>query len=332
MNFHHLQYFWAVARDGNLTRTARRLQVSQSALSSQIRLLEGQLGQKLFAREGRGLVLTEAGKITLSYAEEIFAAGGELVSTLREGRRRRHVLRVGAVATLSRNFQRSFIRPVLQLEHVRLRLHSGSLEELLAQLSAHDLDLVLSNRPAAAGDGRRFRSRQLARQPVCIVSTRPDANFRFPEDLEHRAMILPGIASDLRTEFDSLCERLGVRPRVLAEVDDMATMRLLARDTDALVLVPSVVVREELREGLLHEMCMLPDLAESFYAITTDRRFQHPLLDELLQRDEAQLFQTPSMPAASQPASVQTAGVQPASAPRSSRRKSTGSKRPGTSL
>jgi LysR family transcriptional activator of nhaA len=145
-------------------------------------------------------------------------------------------------------------------------------------------------------------------------------------------MILPGIASDLRTEFDSLCERLGVRPRVLAEVDDMATMRLLARDTDALVLVPSVVVREELREGLLHEMCMLPDLAESFYAITTDRRFQHPLLDELLQRDEAQLFQTPSMPAASQPASVQTAGVQPASAPRSSRRKSTGSKRPGTSL
>jgi len=140
-------------------------------------------------------------------------------------------------------------------------------------------------------------------------------------------MILPGIASDLRTEFDSLCERLGVRPRVLAEVDDMATMRLLARDTDALVLVPSVVVREELREGLLHEMCMLPDLAESFYAITTDRRFQHPLLDELLQRDEAQLFQTPSMPAASQPASVQ-----PASAPRSSRRKSTGSKRPGTSL
>lgn len=298
MNFHHLQYFWAVAKDGNLTRTAKRLRVAQSALSAQIRQLEEQLGQKLFAREGRGLVLTEAGRIALAYAEEIFAAGGELVTTLASGRRSRRLLRLGAVATLSRNFQRSFVRPVLAHADVRLRLGSGSLEELLAQLAAHELDMVLSNRPAHADDARRFRSRRLARQPVSILSAQPVTGFRFPADLDRRPMILPGASSELRTEFDSLCERHGVRPRVLAEVDDMATMRLLARDGDALVLAPSVVVRDELRDGVVHEVCTLPDVAETFYAITVDRRFQHPLLRELLARDEAELLGSDAPPAA----------------------------------
>ena len=297
MNFHHLQYFWAVAKDGNLTRTAKRLRVAQSALSAQIRQLEEQLGQKLFAREGRGLVLTEAGRIALAYAEEIFAAGGELVTTLASGRRSRRLLRLGAVATLSRNFQRSFVRPVLAHADVRLRLGSGSLEELLAQLAAHELDMVLSNRPAHADDARRFRSRRLARQPVSILSAQPVTGFRFPADLDRRPMILPGASSELRTEFDSLCERHGVRPRVLAEVDDMATMRLLARDGDALVLAPSVVVRDELRDGDVHEVCTLPDVAETFYAITVDRRFQHPLLRELLARDEAELLGSDAPPA-----------------------------------
>ena len=297
MNFHHLQYFWAVAKDGNLTRTAKRLRVAQSALSAQIRQLEEQLGQKLFAREGRGLVLTEAGRIALAYAEEIFAAGGELVTTLASGRRSRRLLRLGAVATLSRNFQRSFVRPVLAHADVRLRLGSGSLEELLAQLAAHELDMVLSNRPAHADDARRFRSRRLARQPVSILSAQPVTGFRFPADLDRRPMILPGASSELRTEFDSLCERHGVRPRVLAEVDDMATMRLLARDGDALVLAPSVVVRDELRDGVVHEVCTLPDVAETFYAITVDRRFQHPLLRELLARDEAELLGSDAPPA-----------------------------------
>jgi LysR family transcriptional activator of nhaA len=290
MNFHHLQYFWAVARDGNLTRTARRLRVAPSALSSQIRQLEAQLGRPLFEREGRGLALTEAGEIALAYAEDIFAAGRELVVTLDEGRRRQQVLRVGAVATLSRNFQRSFVRPLLGQGNVRLRLSAGSLEELLDGLAAHALDVVLSNRAAPGGPERGFRSRRLARQPVSLVSTRRLEGFSIPGDLGRWPMILPGPASEVRSEFDALCERLGVRVRVLAEVDDMATMRVLARDGDALALVPSVVVRDELRDGVLHEVCTLPEVAESFFAISVDRRYPHPLLGELLERDEAELL------------------------------------------
>ena len=290
INFHHLRYFWCVAKDGNLTRTARQLRVAQSALSSQIRQLEAQLGTALFAREGRRLVLTEAGAIALVYAEDIFAAGGELVSTLAQGRRRDQLFRVGAVATLSRNFQRSFVKPLLSQPDVRLRLDAASLDELLVRLESHALDLVLSNRPPPPAPDRRFSCRRLARQPASIIASRPPPRFRFPRDLAKHPMIVPGTASELRSEFDALCERLRVKVRILAEVDDMATIRLLAADSDALALVPSVVVRDELRQGVVHELCVVPEIAESFYAITLERRFQHPLVSALLSRDESELL------------------------------------------
>ncbi len=290
INFHHLRYFWSVAKDGNLTRTAQRLRVAQSALSAQIRQLEGQLGEPLFTREGRRLVLTEAGVIALAYAEDIFAAGGELVSTLQQGRSRDQLFRIGAVATLSRNFQRSFVKPLLAQPDVRLRLDAGSLDELLVRLESHALDLVLSNRPPPQLPQRRLSCRRLARQPASIIASRPPARFRFPRDLAGHPMIVPGTASELRSEFDALCERLGVKVRIVAEVDDMATIRLLAADSDALALVPSVVVRDELRQGVVHELCVVPEIAETFYAITLDRRFQHPLLRSLLARDEAELL------------------------------------------
>jgi len=290
LNLHHLRYFHAVAVEGNLTRTAQRLRVSQSALSSQIRQLESELGTALFDRVGRRLELTEAGRIARDYAEEIFAAGVELVDTLAQGRRRQQTLRVGAVATLSRNFQRSFVRPLLTQPSVRLKLSAGSLEELLPQLAGHTLDVVLANHPATRTSEQRFRSRLLARQPVSIVASRPLKPFRFPDDLAGQPMVLPSEASELRSGFDALCERHGVRVKIRAEVDDMATMRLVARDTDALALLPTVVVRDELRQGLVHELCVVPELSEGFYAITIDRRYQHPLLRALLDRDEQQLL------------------------------------------
>lgn len=289
LNYHHLQYFWAVAKEGKLTRAAERLHVSQSALSAQIRQLEDQLGQPLFHRVGRSLQLTEAGRIALPYAEQIFATGNELVATLTEGHRAdRHVLRIGAVATLSRNFQECFVRPLLERRDIDLVLQSGSLAELLTRLSSHTVDLVLSNRPVLADAQAEWRCRRIARQQVSLVGpprTRRSAAFRFPEDLEGHHLLLPSVASEIRTAFDLLCEQLGVRPQILAEVDDMAMLRLLARDTDAIALLPTVVVRDELREGTLQEYCPVPHLVERFYAITVRRHFQPPLLKALLSRE-----------------------------------------------
>ena len=293
LNFHHLHYFWAVAREGHLTRAAGQLNVSQSALSAQIKQLEGQFGQALFTRQGRALELTEAGRVALAYADTIFAAGNELMATLRDGQRlERQVLRVGAVATLSRNFQENFVRPLLQRADVELVLQSGSMTELLARLSVHTMDVVLSNSPVQADANHPWRCRRIARQPVSLVG-RPRAAgqaFRYPQELEEVPLLLPGRDNEIRAGFDLMCEQAGLRCRVLAEVDDMAMMRLLARDTDAVALLPAVVVRDELLGGVLQEYAVVPHLFESFYAITVQRHFEPPLLKALLKRNEADVL------------------------------------------
>lgn len=292
LNYHHLHYFWAVAREGSLTRAARDLNVAQSALSTQIRQLETQLGQELFVRQGRGLALTEAGRIALGYADTIVSAGAELLATLREGRREtRQVLRVGAVATLSRNFQRGFLAPLVGQPDVELVLHSGSLAEHLVRLEAHTLDLVLSNRRVQEDAETGWRCRRIARQQVSVIGPpRDGVPFRFPEDLAHVSLVLPSRDSDIRSAFDVLCEQYGLRLSIAAEVDDMAMLRLLARDSGAVALVPAVVVRDELRAGILEEYAVVPNLYEEFYAISMRRQFQHPLVAPLLERAEVEVL------------------------------------------
>ena len=292
LNYHHLHYFWAVAKEGNLTRAAQRLRVAQSALSTQIRQLEESLGQPLFTRQGRTLVLTEAGRIALGYADTIVAAGNELVATLHGGRRQeRQVLRVGAVATLSRNFQRGFLAPLVGEAGVELVLHSGSLGELLARLGAHALDLVLSNRRVQEDAENAWRCKLIARQRVSLVGPpRHGKPFRFPDDLAEVPLVLPSRDSEIRTSFDVICEQYGLRVNIAAEVDDMAMLRLLARDSAAVALVPAVVVLDELRSGALEEYATVPNLHEEFYAISVRRQYQHPLLRPLLERSATEVL------------------------------------------
>ncbi|MBA1148628.1 LysR family transcriptional regulator [Ectothiorhodospiraceae bacterium WFHF3C12] len=285
LNFHHLHYFWSVAKEGHLTRAARQLHVSQSALSAQIRQLEEQLGHELFIREGRALRLTDVGSVVLEYAEGIFGLGQELLAAVGgDGAEATPPLRVGAVATLSRNFQDNLLRPLLGREDVQLVLQSGSLEELLERLAIHRLDLVLSNRPVVAGPQQPWRCRRIARQGVSLVGPpRLDQDaFRFPDDMEGIRLLLPGPSSDIRTQFDQLCEDHALRPRVHAEVDDMALLRLLTRDSGGVAVVPEVVVQDELRSGTLARYCTLPGVEENFYAITTRRHMQPRLLEALL--------------------------------------------------
>jgi LysR family transcriptional activator of nhaA len=287
LNYHHLRYFWAIARERSLTRAAKQLHVSQSALSIQLRQLEERLGQPLFERRGRRLELTEAGQIALDHAESIFRTGDELLSTL-AGRMpaSRQRLRIGSAATLSRNFQLDFLRPLLARDDVELSIRSGTLRDLVAQLSAHLLDVVLSNSPVPRDAANALHSHLIAQQPVSLVSRPPRRGvarrLRFPQDLEAMQVVLPAHPGSLRAAFDLELERAGVEVKVLAEVDDMAMLRLIARESGALSLVPQVVVRDELAAGVLVERVRLKGVYESFYAITADRRFPQPLLRELV--------------------------------------------------
>lgn len=291
LNYHHLHYFWAVAKEGNLTRAASHLHVSQSALSTQIRQLEQQLEQTLFDRNQRTLVLTEAGRMAMGYAETIFNSGAELVETMRSGQmRERQVLRVGAQATLSRNFQANFLSPLLESDDVELVLQSGSLAELLARLRAHTLDLVLSNEQVVNTRSNPWRCREIATQAVSLVGKPREQAFKFPDDLHDQPLLLPGSQSEIRTGFDLMCERLDVRYQVRAEIDDMALLRLMARDTGCLALVPTVVVQDELTDGRLVEHAVVPDIFEAFYATTVQRHFEPPVLKQLLNRDQAAIL------------------------------------------
>lgn len=290
LNFHHLYYFWVVAKEGHLTRAARQLHVSQSALSSQIRQLQEQLGHELFSREGRSLRLTEFGHVVLEYAESIFTLGNELLS-LTESGELQHLrqLRIGSVATLSRNFQENFLRPVIGESDVKLVIRSASLEELLELLSIHKLDLILSNRAVVADSSTTWRCQQIAEQRVCIVGPPGQAakTFRFPEDLEHAKLLLPGPSSDIRSQFDGLLSQLGIEIDPFAEVDDMAMLRLLARDSGGLAVVPEVVVQDELESGWLETYWVLDTIVERFYAITAKRHFDLVPLKTLLEKSQA---------------------------------------------
>jgi len=292
LNYHHLYYFWMVAKEGHLTRAAQLLHVSQSALSSQIRQLQDQLGQELFSRDGRSLRLTEVGHLVLEYAESIFSLGSELLALTESGDLQRlQRLRIGSVATLSRNFQENFLRPVIGEAEVRLVIRSASLEELLEQLRVHKLDLVLSNRAVAADTSTPWRCQQIAEQSVCIVGPpgKLAKDFRFPDDLERLPLLLPGPSSDIRSQFDLLCEQHGIEVDPYAEVDDMAMLRLLARDSGGLAVVPEVVVQDELRSGILQKYCVLQNVAERFYAITAKRHFELVALKILLDKAQESL-------------------------------------------
>lgn len=285
LNLHHLRLFRAVARDGTLTGAARQLNLSQSALSTQLRALEASLGHDLFERRGRGLVLTEAGRIALDHAEAIFRTADDLTATLRESGRARRALRVGALATLSRNFQMQFLRPLIGRADVEVVLRAGSQDELLRGLEGLALDVVLTNLAPARDAASPWLVHPIDEQPVGLIGTPArvgPAPGPLKALLQTQPLILPTRETALRAAFDALAARLEVSPVVAAEVDDMAMIRLLARADAGLAIIPPIVVQDELAAGTLVEAARLDGIGESFIAVTLHRRFPNPLLAEVL--------------------------------------------------
>ncbi|MGY6551343.1 MAG: LysR family transcriptional regulator [Erythrobacter sp.] len=290
LNFKHLRYFHAVAHEGNLTSAARRLNVSQSALSTQIRLLEHSIGHDLFERRGRRLELTEAGRVALNYADGIFETANEMVATFSSGgaETRRH-LRIGTIANLSRNFQIRFLAPVLMRDDVHLVIRTGTLPALVSALEAHEIDVLLTNRLPLRDSATSWSAHLLDEAPVSLIGHRPldPANIALADLLATARLIVPAKDSGVRADFDLLVDRLGVLPNIVAEADDMAMLRLLLRTGTSIGLAPPIVVQDELDAGTLHELMTIPGLSESFYAMVQARRFQHPLLDVLLDLGKA---------------------------------------------
>ncbi|MEM9795284.1 MAG: LysR family transcriptional regulator [Pseudomonadota bacterium] len=285
INLHHLRLFRAVAREGTLTGAARDLNISQSAVSTQIKSLEASLGHDLFERRGRNLLLTEAGRIALDHADAIFRAAEDLSATLRSVGAPRRALRVGALATLSRNFQMAFLKPIIGRDDVEVILRSGSQETLLRGLDAQALDVVLTNLAPARDAASPYLIKRLDAQQISLIGT-PDrwvGDDDGTEDiLAGHPLILPTPESSLRASVDALLEQAGIVPRIVAEADDMAMLRLLAREGVGVAAIPPVVVRDELASGRLVELARLDGISEVFYAVTIRRRFPNPLLNDII--------------------------------------------------
>jgi len=200
------------------------------------------------------------------------------------------VLRIGALATLSRNFQMQFLEPLIGRDDVEVVLRSGTQASMLRALEALSIDVLLTNQIPARDAASPYLVRRIAEQPVSLVGTRARlalAAQGLPRLLATAPLILPTPETALRAGFDALLERMGIVPRIAAEADDMAMLRLLARSDAGVAVIPPIVVRDELASGMLYELFQLPDITEAFCAVTIARTFPNPLLREVLDPDPA---------------------------------------------
>jgi LysR family transcriptional activator of nhaA len=283
LNYHHLRYFWAVAKEGSLRAAAEKLRVSQPSISAQIAQLEEALGQPLFRRSGRGLQLTDTGRIVLEYAEDIFSAGRELVDAVRNSSTvRSKVFHVGITDSLPKLVARAMLQPALELTPPpRLVCREGQLDELLPLLASHRLDLVLADEPA--GGSHRFKvfNHQLGSCGITFCATPKLARAlrpNFPKSLHDAPTLLPTEGSLLRRGLEQWFQQQEVRPRVVGEFDDAALMLFFAREGHGIFPLPSVAVEDANRTFKLAEIGDAPTCRCQFHAITAERRLKDPAI------------------------------------------------------
>jgi LysR family transcriptional regulator, transcriptional activator of nhaA len=295
LNYHHLLYFWTVANEGSIARACEKLLLAQPTISGQLRALERSLGDKLFARSGRGLVLTETGQTVYRYADEIFTLGKELADTLKgrpTGRPLR--LRVGVADVLPKIVSYRLLEPALHLtEPVQIICREGKPDCLLAELSLHGLDIVLTDAPVGPSVKVRAFSHLLGECGVSIVATAELAKRlrkRFPQSLDGAPFLLPTDNTVLRRSLDQWFEAKGIRPVIRAECEDSALLKAFGQDGIGAFSVPSVVEKEVCRQYRVNPIGRLEEVKERFFAISVERKLKHPAVVAISDAARQKLF------------------------------------------
>jgi LysR family transcriptional activator of nhaA len=295
LNYRHLRVFWVVAREGGVTRASRKLNVSQPTVTAQIRALEASLGQRLFARSGRGVVLTDAGRSVHRYAEEILGLGQELVDTM-HGRSPERTLRltVGVAMVVPKLIAYRIMEPALRLgTAVRLECLEDTPERLLGELASFALDLVLADTPVGPTTNVRAYSHLLGECPLSLFGTeRLAREYRpgFPRSLNGAPFLLPRRNSAVRLSLDEWFEREGVRPRILGEFEDSSLMKAFGQTGLGLFPAPAPTEVEVRRQHRVRLVGRLESVRQRFYAITIERRLKHPAVVAISQAARSKLF------------------------------------------
>lgn len=286
MNYNHLYYFWVVAREGSITRATARLHLTQPTISGQLKTLEQEIGQRLFERRGRSLALTDVGQLVYRYADEMFSTGHELLETL-QGHRADHPRRftVGISDALPKLTTYRLLRPALQVpEPMQLVCRIDKTDRLVGALSLHDLDVVLADAPVPPGLGVRLFNHALGECDVTVFATEElAAQYRrgFPQSLDGAPVILQTGNTALRRSLDQWFASAGLRPRIAAEVEDVALLQVLGQHGMGLFAAPTVVANDIRRAYGVKSLGRLPDVRERFFAITAQRQIAHPAVAAL---------------------------------------------------
>lgn len=303
MNYKHLHYFWMVVREGGVLRASEKLHLSPQTLSTQIDQLEERLGRPLLRKVGRGVEPTEAGRMVMQYADEIFTLGRELEDALRDGRDapRAPVLKVGFVDSVPKAIAYHVLEPALRLQPApRLVCPEGKLTSLMAELALRRVDLVVSDVPLPGNLGVKAYTHLLGRSAIAFFAsdsltarhgiTARQARARFPKCLQLLPILLPGSESALRPRVDAWMRQHGLSPPIAAEFEDTALMKAFGREGLGCFPAPAILASEICRQYQVEQIGAPQDLVEEFYAISVERRITHPGVAAITEAARSELF------------------------------------------
>ena len=295
LNYNHLQYFWTVAREGSVAKAADILHLTPQTISGQIKVLEQSIGQPLFERVGRRLTMTESGRVVYGYADEIFSIGAELASTIRSNLPNASpTLAIGAVSSMPKLIAERIVAPAMLGDpHVRVRCHEATLDQLLADLAVHKLDLVLSDQPVPRGLNLKAYDHHLGESGLSFFSPKIRARGwrnRFPESLNEAPLLLPTKNSALRRLLDEWFEKNGLTPQIAGEFDDSALLKAFGEAGAGVFAGPTAIETEICRMYRVAVIGRTLDITETYYAISPERRLRNEAVVAITETARTDLF------------------------------------------
>jgi LysR family transcriptional activator of nhaA len=295
LNYSHLQYFWAVAREGSIAKASESLHLTPQTISGQLKLLDEAVGSPLFNRVGRRLVLSDTGRLVFEYADEIFSVGAELASVVRGNHMSGpKTLSLGIVSSMPKLIAERIVAPAMLVEQpVRVRCHESSIEQLLSELAIHKLDLVLSDQPVPDGLSIKAYNHRLGESGMSFFSRRNRSRryrTKFPDSLNDAPLLLPSQHSALRRRLDDWFENHELSPRIAGEFDDSALLKAFGEAGAGVFAAPTVIEDEICRMYRMSVIGRTDEIKERFYAISAERRLKHPSVVLITDTARTKLF------------------------------------------
>ena len=295
LNYSHLHYFWTVAREGSIAAAADTLHLTPQTVSSQLKLLQEAVGQPLFTRSGRGLALTDTGKIVKEYADEIFTLGAELAHRVRSGEpARRNVLNVGIVNSIAKLVVCRVLEPAMAgAEPFRVVVRESGFEDLLGELAVHHIDLLLSDHAIPPGMHVKAYNHALGESDIAFFAREEEAaryEEGFPESLDDAPMLLPIAASATRRALDDWFERVGVSPHIVAELEDNALLKAFGEAGLGVFPAPTAIAPEIEQMYDSRIIGHAEGVREPYFAISAERKIRHPAIIRVTEAARSRLF------------------------------------------